>query len=392
MGAKFIVRVRVATVFIVLVVLIIVGRLYQLQIMHGQAYSARADAQFIEKAAPLLDRGSIFFTDKRGDQITAATLHPASTSTQRRFYPAGSLGAHAIGFVAYNNDDVQKGRYGLERDYEQTLGADESDVYTNFFVALFGGVRGVLSGEGQKGDLITTIEPTVEAELERTLFAYAKDWNPRQVGGIIMDPKSGEIVAIAVYPTFDPNEFNVESDFAVFGNPLIEGVFEMGSIIKPLTVAAGLDAGVITAATTYNETGTLELDGKKIGNFDGKARGVVSVQEVLNQSLNLGAAFVAGKLGGELMREYFLNRYKLGEETGIDLPGEVRGLMDNLDSPRRIEYATAGFGQGIAMTPIATVRALAALANGGFLVTPHLVRAIHYKAGITRDQGWGEGS
>ena len=392
MGARFILRVRVVAFFLVLIAVVIVARLYQLQIMHGESYAARADAQLVVPTTPLLDRNSIFFTDKLGHETTAATLSPVATSSQRqRFYPAGSLASHVIGFVAYNNDDVQKGRYGLERYYEQTLGSDSNDVYANFFVALFGGVKEVLRGETQEGNLITTIEPTVEAELERTLFEYAKKWNPRQVGGIIMDPRSGEIVGMAVYPTFDLNEFSKEKDFSIFGNPLVEGVFEMGSIIKPLTVAAGLDAGVITAATMYNDMGSLELDGKKISNFDGRARGVVPVQEVLNQSLNLGAAFVAGKLGPEHMREYFLNRYKLGEETGIDLPGEVRGLMDNLDSPRRVEYATAAFGQGIAMTPIATVRALATLANGGLLITPHVVKAVRQNSGIRRNLGWSEG-
>ncbi|OGC80106.1 hypothetical protein A2943_03315 [Candidatus Adlerbacteria bacterium RIFCSPLOWO2_01_FULL_51_16] len=392
MGARFVVRVRVMTLFVIAVVLLLTARLYQLQIMNGEAYAARADAQFVEPTTPLLDRGSIFFTNKDGEGVTAATLSNIATSSERqRFYPAGSLAAHTIGFVAYNNDDVQKGRYGLERYYEQTLGHAQGDVYSNFFVALFGGIQGVLDGEPQKGDLLTTIEPTVEAELERTLQDYMAAWNPDQVGGIIMDPKTGEILGMAISPTFDLNAFNKEESVSIFGNPLVESVFEMGSIIKPLTVAAGLDAGVVTAATLYNDTGVLEFDGKKISNFDGKARGVIPVQEILNQSLNLGAAFVAGKLGPDNMREYFLNRYRLGEESGIDLPGEVHGLMDNLESPRRVEYATAAFGQGIAMTPIATARALASLANGGFLVTPHLVKAVHYDTGVTRELGWGEG-
>lgn len=392
MGARFVVRVRWMVLFVVAVALLLTGRLYQLQIMNGEAYAARADAQFVEPTSPLLDRGSIFFTGKDGQEVTAATLTNLATSSERqRFYPAGSLAAHTIGFVAYNNDDVQKGRYGLERYYEQTLGHAPGDVYSNFFVALFGGIQGVLEGEPQKGDLVTTIEPTVQAELERTLFNYATAWNPRQVGGIIMDPKTGEIIAMAIAPTFDLNKFNEEENVSIFGNPLVEGVYEMGSIIKPLTIAAGLDAGVVTAATLYNDTGTLELDGKKISNFDGRARGVIPVQEILNQSLNLGAAFVATKLGPENMREYFINRYRLPQETGIDLPGEVHGLMDNLNSPRRVEYATAAFGQGIAMTPIATARALASLANGGLLVTPHLVKAVHYDTGLTRELGWGEG-
>jgi cell division protein FtsI/penicillin-binding protein 2 len=164
----------------------------------------------------------------------------------------------------------------------------------------------------------------------------------------------------------------------------------MGSIIKPLTVAAGIDSGAITPESTYNDTGKIEVNGKTISNFDGKARGVVAVQEILSQSLNVGASYVATKMGPEKMKEYFLTKYKFGEETGIDLPGEVPGLTENLTraGARPVEFDTASFGQGIAMSPIATVRALATLANGGYLVTPHLVKSVHYDTGITQEKAW----
>jgi len=159
-------------------------------------------------------------------------------------------------------------------------------------------------------------------------------------------------------------------------------VFEMGSIIKPLTMASGLDAGVVTADTTYNDKGYVVFDGSRIENYDGKGRGVVPMQEVLNQSLNTGVAFVMQKLGKDRFRKYFLS-LGLGEETGIDLPGEVGGLVGNLQSKRDVEYVTASFGQGIATTPIATVRALSALGNGGKLITPHIVTKIDYKGGMS---------
>jgi cell division protein FtsI/penicillin-binding protein 2 len=378
---------------ILLVTLVIVGKLYILQIIRGDEYARRSDAQSVELKNPLLNRGTIYLTGKDGTLITAATLREvaSSTSGHQRYYPGGSLAAQLLGFVAYNNDDEQKGRYGLERYYEQTLARSGTDSYANFFVELFGGFAGEEKGAGGQGDIVTTIEPSVQAELERLLEQYASAWRPKLAGGIVMDPSTGEIVAMATYPTFDLNLFNEVSGTAVFKNPNVESVFEMGSIVKPLTVAAGLDAGVITEATTYDDTGCISLDEKKICNFDLKARGVVPVQEVLSQSLNVGSAFVATKMGPERMRDYFLERYKLGDETGVDLPGEVRGLVSNLSSNRKVEFATAAFGQGLAITPVETIRALAALANGGFLVMPHVVRAIKYDNGFTRTLSWDEG-
>lgn len=398
-STRFVWRVRLLTAGVALVALLVVGRLYVLQIMHGEEYLRRSDAQSVELLNPLLNRGAIYFSDKSGALVTAATLHDLSAevaatstpaSTKQRYYPGGSLAAHTIGFVAYNNDNEQKGRYGLERYYEETLGRSGESLYTNFFVELFGGVKEVLEGTPQKGDLLTTIEPTVQSELERTLEVYAKEWNPALLGGIVMVPTTGEIVALAILPTFDLNSFNTEESVRVFNNPVAQSVFEMGSIIKPLTIAAGLDAGAITEATTYNDTGCITLDEKKICNYDLKARGTIPMQEILNQSLNLGVSFVAGKMGPETMRGYFLDRYKLGEETGIDLPGEVRGLVENIKSSRQVEFATASFGQGVATTPIETVRALASLANGGYLVTPHLGRAVRGENGLVRELGWGE--
>lgn len=387
----FTTRVRWLALACMAVAAVVVGKLYFLQIVHGAEYERRADAQSVQLRNPLLNRGTIFFTDKAGTVITAATLREVGTTTgHQRYYPGGSLAAQTLGFVAYNNDNEQKGRYGLEQYYEQTLARGGADSYANFFVELFGGFAGN-GQDGAEGDIITTLEPSVQAELERTLEAYGTQWHPRLSGGIIMDPMTGEIVAMASAPSFDPNSFNTESSPAVFANPNVQSVFEMGSIIKPLTVAAGLDAGAVTEATTYEDTGCITVDQKKICNYDAVARGVIPIQEILNQSLNVGASFVATKLGPERMRNYFLNQYKLGTETGIDLPGEVHGLLDNLKSDRAVEFDTASFGQGIALTPVETVRALASLGNGGLLVTPHVVRAVRYDTGVTRTLSWGSG-
>ena len=454
--ALFVGRVRFVTALFALLSIVIVGRLYLLQVVRADMYTMRADAQFAPPASPLLMRDSIYFTDKNGTLITAATLtqgftlaiNPAKVAdseslylalsqivpelfhddfiaratkegslyqmvaerldaqtaaaihelsllgvilskNQWRFYPGGSLAAQELGFVAYNNGNVLEGRYGLERYWEQTLARQDSDLYTNFFVQLFGAAQAVFNGTPQTGDLLTTIEPSVQAELERTLAAYANDWHPRLAGGIVMDPKTGEIYAMAINPTFDLNAFGAQKDPFIFKNTMVEDVFEMGSIMKPLTIAAGIDSGAIMPESTYKDTGCITVDTKKICNYDLRARGEVPMQEILSQSLNLGASYVATQMGPAVMRDYFLNRYKLGEETGIDLPSEAHGLTDNIaKSSRQVEFDTASFGQGIAITPIAMVQALATLANGGKLVPPHFVRAVRYDSGITRALSW----
>jgi len=423
---------------------VLVFRLYVLQIVRGSDYSERADRQYVRPQEGLFDRGSVFFEDKNGKQVSAATIqsgfalvinpsrledseHTYSKlndivaidrddfftraakendpyeviahrltreeadavelleltgvslyKEQWRYYPGGELAARLLGFVGYKGDELA-GRYGIEREYDDVLVRDEDTAYVNFFAEVFSNVRGLLSDAGERsaGDIVLTIEPSVQVFLEQVLTDVRTTWSGKQVGGIIINPQDGSIYAMAVQPSFDLNDFSSVSDPHTYSNPVVENIFEMGSIIKPLTMAAGLDSGVVTAGTTYEDKGSITLSGYTISNYDGKARGVVPMQEVLNQSLNTGAAFVADKTGNKRFAEY-MRRFGLGEKTGIDLPGEVEGFLANLKSPRDLEYATASFGQGIAMTPIATTRALAALGNGGVLITPHVVQYIDY--------------
>ncbi len=239
------------------------------------------------------------------------------------------------------------------------------------------------------GSIVTTIEPTVARMLDSVLEEANTKYSSKLTGAIIMNPKTGEIYAMNAVPSFDLN-FRNASSIDVFQNPLVENVYEFGSTIKALTVAAGLDSGAITSASTFYDGGSVTLDGYTIKNFDGKGRGTVPMQETLNQSLNTGMAHIVGLMGKKQFREYFLN-YKLGSETGIDLPNEAFGLIENLNSPRDVEYATASFGQGIAMTPIAAARALATLGNGGYLVTPHLVTKIVYEDGTEKEVTYPKG-
>ena len=240
----------------------------------------------------------------------------------------------------------------------------------------------------RQGDLITSIEPMVQEKLDQVLADTHVRYGARETAAIIMDPRTGEIIAMDSVPSFNPNDFS-EADPTTFGNPMVEHVYEFGSIVKMLTVAAGLDAGVIRPETTYNDVGCITVNTRTICNYDLKARGVVPMQEVLSQSLNLGVSFITDRLGHDRFRDYF-KKLGMGTETGIDLPEETRGIINNLESPRDVEYFNASFGQGIALTPVGMVRALSTLANDGKMVTPHLVKAIRLESGVTKTLTWGE--
>jgi len=418
-----------------------------LQVVHSDLYSLKADRQYSSSSSGIFSRGSIFFKDKDGSLVSAASLQsgfvvtinpkilknleevyekinaitpidrekffakalkPSSSyeevasrvesslgekinslnitglkayKERWRFYPGGSTAAHIVGMMGYQGDDFA-GRYGLERQFESIL-KRSTDSYGNFFAQIFSNIKAAAAKDLEgEADIVTTIEPTIQTSLEKTLVSINNKLSSEATGGIILDPKTGEIYAMEMYPTFDPNHPELLKNISVLSNPLVENVYEMGSIIKSLTVAAGIDAGVITATSTYYDSGFLIVNNKKISNFDGKERGIVSMQDVLSQSLNVGAAHVAKLLGNKRLTDYFY-AFGLNEKTGIDLPNEGRNLMDNLKSPRDIEHFTASFGQGIAMTPISATRALATIANGGVMVSPHVVKNINYKIGVS---------
>ncbi len=305
-----------------------------------------------------------------------------------REYPGGSLAAHELGIIGQSTATTSvTGRYGLERFYDKTLGREAAGNSGNMFAELFSGIGYVLGGSGESGNLVTTIEPTVEAYLEKILSQAQTTWEPDEIGGIIMDPHTGEIYAMSSRPTFDPNDLRSIKSAAVLANSLVEHVYEMGSIMKPLSMAAALDSGAVRVASTYDDLGCMTLNEKKICNFDQKARGVIPMQEILSQSLNMGAATIALKTGADDFVRYF-NSFGIGTKSGIDLPNESMPLSANLKNPEDIDIATASYGQGIAISPIGMARALSVLANGGYIITPHLVRHIERVDGTIMKLEW----
>lgn len=460
MRQSMVFRIRFITGAILFLALLLIGRLYYLQVLKNEYYSSRAEKQYVHTKEELFSRGSIYFTTKEGEKVSAASIRsgfelafnptmiinptemcrklvplldndlteekcidratlegrtyveidPSVTEelaesikaldyegvglyrSQWRYYPGGSLSARSIGFIGYTDeDDELHGKYGLERQYDDILLKEREVRSVNFFAEIFSNLGDLVyrKEKPEQGDIVTTIEPTVARMLDTVLLETNQKYNSDLTGAVIMDPQTGAIYALNAVPGFDLNDRGTTT-VEQFRNPLVEDVYEFGSTIKALTVAAGLDSGVINKSSTYYDSGSLTLDTFTIKNYDGRGRGTVDMQEVLNQSLNTGVSHIVKLMGKEKFRSYFLN-YGLGTKTGIDLPGEISGLVKNLNSPRDVEYATASFGQGIAMTPLAAARALAVLGNGGYLVTPHLVSEIKYGDGTSRTLSYEKG-
>jgi len=442
------IRIRLIAIALVIVFCVMAVRLYSLQIIKGESYKSQADRQYVSAPINTFDRGTIYLKSKDGTEVSGATLssgyylamvpkdivepedlynllspivnlkeddflkkagkkddpfeeiiHNISVEQagkisalkesalrlykeKWRFYPFNSLGAQSIGFVAYEKDKLT-GRYGLERTYESLLSRDMDSTKVNFFADVFLNLKENIFDNSAKGDLVTSLEPAVQGYLEKTLASIHTKYQSKTTGGIIINPQNGEIYSLGSVPNFDLNQFSKVSDSSVYINPLVERVYEMGSVIKPLTMSAGIDSGAITEQSRYNDTGSVTYNGKKISNHDKIARGDSSMQDILNHSLNVGASWIMEKMGTENFSKYFLS-FGIDKKTGIDLPNETSGLVSNLKSNRLIEHATASYGQGIAMSPIATVRALSTLANGGKLITPHIGTEMKLRSGITK--------
>ena len=455
MSYSFFSRTKILSFCVLIFVLILIFKLFLVQIVHRNFYSEQADHQYSTPVSDIFERGTIFLKSKDGQLVSGATqangfkiaINPntiidAENVFQKlsvivaldhdqfiaesgkksdpyveifhhlskveadavsalkipgvyiykekwRFYPGNNLASHTLGFLGYNGNELA-GRYGLERQYNNVLSATENNIYVNFFAEVFSDIKKTLSTtEVKGGDLVTTIEPNVQNFLETKLEEVKGKYNADSIGGIIMNPKDGSIYAMSVKPDFDLNNFSKVTDASIFSDPLVENVLEFGSVVKPLVMAAALDAGVVTPETTYNDKGVVTINKKQIYNFDKKGRGPgTTMQDVLTQSLNTGMVFVYQHLGKQKMHDYLLS-YGIKDKTGIDLPNDTSGLVSNLtanlNNSRDIEYANAAFGQGIAMTPVEMIRALASLSNGGNLVVPHVVSAIKYSDGTEKE-------
>jgi len=305
-----------------------------------------------------------------GEQVAKLEL-PAITVRPlwEREYPEGMLAAHVLGFCNAGG----QGYYGVEGFYDGVLTPTAMST---------GGVLNPWDMASVKlpqagTDLVLTLDRTVqglaEEELERSLAEY------RAHGGtiIVMDPRTFELLALASYPGYDPGRYLelIDKPSPPFEDPAVSLQYEPGSVFKVLTLAAALDAGLVTPETTYYDQGWIEVGGRRIENASGKAYGQQTVADILIKSLNVGSAWLSTRMGPDVFYRY-MQAFGIGRPTGVDLAGEAAGqlwLPGDYEHWHDSNLGTNSFGQGVAVTPLQMVVAVATVANDGTRLRPHIV-------------------
>ena len=327
-------------------------------------------------------------TDQQSSQITAAKIAGVYLSPEAvRFYPEGNFLSQVLGFTGYsdNSPNIKIGLYGLEKYFQKTLAgtdgqvATEADLNGNWIA---GANRNFLAA--QDGSSLTlTIDRSIQYQAEKVLSAAVQKHGADSGSVIVANPKTGAILAIANYPSFDPNNYGQTKDLSNFIDAATTENYEPGSTMKAVTLGGALDQGLITPQTTFQDSGEVDIAGYKIQNSDHKVHGLTTMTEVLDHSLNTGAIWVEQQLGNDKFSSY-LKKFGFGHATNVELP-EAAGDISNVSKSNdpQINFYTAAFGQGITVTPIQMIQAYDPLANKGQMMQPYLVDSITSADGKT---------
>jgi cell division protein FtsI/penicillin-binding protein 2 len=299
-----------------------------------------------------------------------------------RGYPEGKLAAHLLGFV---NDDRQ-GFYGIEGYYDHLLlsqGQTDREAGEASPLGAFPLDPAELA-DGVNPDLCLAMDRMIQHIAEEELEAAIIDHNASGGTVIVMDPRSGAILAAASRPVYHPQHYAQAASQELWSDPTVSDTYEPGSVFKIVTVAAAIDTATATVEQIFDDRGFIEVGGQKILNSDRKARGEVTLTDAMVHSLNTVMAEISMQLGPETFYAY-VQRFGFGHRTGVDLSGESRG---QLKLPTDAEWhesdlGTNSFGQGLAVTPLQMAAAVAAIANDGTMMVPYAVAEVTGK-----DQTW----
>ena len=322
-------------------------------------------------------------SQQQADLLNAQQLPGIGMQEQdKRVYPEGNLAAQVLGYV--NNDG--QGQYGIEQALNGDLAGKPG------LLKAVTDVRGIPLSVGgnnvqdpaQNGkNIVLSIDRNIQSYVEQALKDGLDKVHAQHGSVVVMDPNTGKVMAMANLPTFDPSKYYDTSDYTAFQNAVVTDPYEVGSVMKTFTMAAGLNEGAVKPDTTYNDTGSVNIDGADIRNVLQNVNGKRNMMEVFEYSLNTGVVFVLQQLGGgslnaqarEKLFGYFTNNYMFGKKTGIEQAGESAGEIFPPDSAQgnNVRYANMTFGQGISTTMIQVASGFSAMVNGGTYYKPTVV-------------------
>lgn len=290
----------------------------------------------------------------------------------RRYYPNGTLAAQLIGFVGDNDHGLD----GIEMVLDDDIRGDTQKLRLTTDsnnVPIFDSALEKVLPDKEKSVRLT-IDSTIQYIAEKGLDDIMKNNKPEGAAIIIMNPKTGEILAMASRPNFDPNDYG-KANKEAYKNRAVVNLYEPGSTFKSLMASAALDAGTWTESKTYKDVGYVQVDDRVISNWDDSGMGTVTLKEILKFSINTGMVAIGLNTGGKILTSY-AEKYGFGKQTGIELPGEGEGILFNPDEMSNINTATMAIGQGIAVTPLQMVQAFGAVANHGTMMKPFVIKEI----------------
>ncbi len=427
-----VIRFRLLIIILFIAYATLLFHLYDLQIVKGKQYLARAESQYLASGIINEERGIIYFSDKDNNLLPAALNEDFPTVyAVPKLIADAKEAAHMLSeIVAMPAEELEKAfsdknsAYkvlvkkassevvkkindldirGVVVDNEPTrfypsgktashllgfVGPSKNDIVENGHYGVEEFYNSVLSQANQSSsaqnseevgtDLSLTIDLNIQNESEKILSKLMDTYKAAEGTILVADPSTGKILSMASAPNFDNNEYQ-KYPLATFINPATQHTYEPGSVFKVLTMSAGIDAGKITPQTTYVDAGQLKMNGRTIQNFDFKTfgpHGKITMTNVIENSLNTGAVFAEQRMGRDIFLRY-LKKFGVNEKTGVDLPAEEKGSLKRLNPKEQdIAFATASYGQGVSVTPIELLSAVSAIANGGNLMRPYVNSAL----------------
>ncbi len=342
-----------------------------LDVSYEDMYAHVSKKTSIERVHPEGRRLSYEIADKISD-LNLDGVYLVKES--KRNYPLGTTLSHTLGFVGIDN----QGLSGLEL------------MYDKYLTGSYGSIKYFSDARGKKLELTEvyekpqdginmtlTINSDIQASLERELDNAVKKYNPDQALGIVMDPNSGEILAISSRPNFDPTNYQDYTIEEINRNLPVWATYEPGSTFKIITLATALEENLVDLQNeNFHDGGSVQVENARIKCWKKGGHGSQTFLQVVENSCNPGFVALGQRIGKEKLFQYIKN-FGFGSKTGVDLNGESTGILFNLDKVGPVELATTAFGQGVSVTPIQQITAVSAAINGGYLYKPYIVKSLN---------------